>query len=254
MVKQSYCPGKKKLNSNIQKTDYFIIDEPFAMHLKLLLGQTDSKITSLSYKFRKHHEGKMLVQRGTAFREHIRIVLQGSIPVTGSDHKVDQDVTFDVPTRLVSPSFISHHTRVHYDLQFQVVLEHGGLFKSTHLIEFGIPITIANLPYDQLLRIPSLTAIEYYKTSKACPEFFDPTLEEPPEAEWVNTLQSTCPANLLTSTPRDEPPNYFSIPTIPPQLEIRSERKERTVYLSRTARTTDLMEATVITGLFDETW
>ncbi|KAG2201266.1 hypothetical protein INT47_006769 [Mucor saturninus] len=247
LVKQSYCP-----------------DEPFAMHLKLLLGQSDSKITSVNYKFRKHHEGKMLVQRGTAFREHIRIVLQGSIPVTGSDNKVDQDVTFDVPTRLVSPSFISHHTRVHYDLQFQVALEHGGLFKSTHMIEFAIPIVVANLPYDQLLRIPCLTSIEYYKASKACPQFFDPTLEEPPEqselpSSLMGSLQSataaaTTTAGMMTSTPRDEPPNYFSIPTIPPQMEIRRERKERTVYLSRTARNNDLVEAMVITGLFDETW
>lgn len=225
------------------------------MHLKMLLGQSDSRITSVNFKFRKHHEGKMLVQRGTAFREHIRIVLQGSIPVTGTDNKIDQDVTFDVPTRLVSPSFISHHTRVHYDLQFQVSLEHGGLFKSTHMIEFAIPIMVANLPYDQLLRIPCLTAIEFYKTSKECPQFFEPTLEEPPEqSELPSGLMGSIQAALMTSTPRDEPPNYFSIPTLPSQLELRRERKEKSVYLTRTARGIELTEAIVISGLFDENW
>ncbi|KAI8644717.1 hypothetical protein BD408DRAFT_339928 [Parasitella parasitica] len=242
LAKQSYCP-----------------DEPFAMHLKIFLGQADSRITSVGFKFRKHHEGKMLVQRGTAFREHIRVVLQGQIPVPGSDFKFEQDISFDVPTRLVSPSFISHHTRVYYDIQFQVSVEHGGLFKSTHTSEFAIPITIANLPYDQLLRITGLTSIEFYKTSKACPQFFEPTLEEPPEqsalpSELLGSIQTA----LMTSTPRDDPPNYFSIPTLPPQLELRRERKERSVYMTRTAsgniQGSELAEAMVIPGLFDESW
>ncbi|GAN00773.1 hypothetical protein MAM1_0002c00196 [Mucor ambiguus] len=242
LVKQSYCP-----------------DEPFVMHLKIFLGQSDSRITSVGFKFRKHHEGKMLVQRGTAFREHIRVVLQGQIPVPGSDFKFEQDISFDVPTRLVSPSFISHHTRVYYDIQFQVTMEHGGLFKSTHTSEFAIPITIANLPYDQLLRIPGLTSIEFYKTSKESPQFFDPTLEEPPEqsalpSELLGSIQTA----LMTSTPRDEPPNYFSIPTLPSQLELRKERKERSVYLTRSVRGNapgaELTEAMVIPGLFDESW
>lgn len=219
-------------------------------------AQSDSRITGVSFKFRKHHEGKMLVQRGTAFREHIRTVLQGSIPVTGLDSLFDQDISFDVPTRLVSPSFISHHTRVYYDIQFQVSLEHGGLFKSTYILDFAIPITIANLPYDQLLRIPCLTSIEFYKNSKECPQFFDPALEEPPEQSALpSELMGSIQAALMTSTPRDEPPNYFSIPTLPPQLELRKERKEKSVYLTRNARGgIELTEAIVITGLFDECW
>lgn len=226
------------------------------MHLKMFSGQSDSRITGVSFKFRKHHEGKMLVQRGTAFREHIRTVLQGTIPVSGLESIVDQDISFDVPTRLVSPSFISHHTRVYYDIQFQISLEHGGLFKSTHVLDFSIPITIANLPYDQLLRIPCLTAIEFYKSSKECPQFFDPLLEEPPEQSALpSELMGSIQAALMTSTPRDEPPNYFSIPTLPPQLELKKERKEKSVYLTRTARGgMELTEAMVITGLFDESW
>lgn len=235
------------------------------MHLRLCLAQADSRISSMSFKFRKHHEGKMLVQRGTAFREHVRIVLQGSIPVSGTDHIFDQETSFDVPTRLVSPSFISHHTRVYYDIQFQLSIEHGaGLFKSSYIVDFTIPITIANLPYDQLLRIPGLTSIAFYKTSKECPQFFDPVLEEPPEQQQQTYLPSELmgsiqQAALMISTPREEPPNYFSIPTIPATLELKRERKERHVYLTRSARgagagSADLLEAMVIPGLFDGSW
>lgn len=231
------------------------------MRLQMCLRQSDSRISSVSFKFRKHHEGKMLVQRGTAFREHVRIILQGQIPCPGTISKFNQDISFNVPTRLVSPSFISHHTRVYYDIQFQMTIEHGaGLFKSSYVADFAIPITIANLPYDQLLRIPGLTSIEFYKTNKECPQFFDPTLEEPPEqtclpSELVGSIQ----AALMTSTPHDEPPNYFSIPTIPAILQLKRERKERSVYLTRSAKGTgagsaDLLEAMVIPGLFDESW
>jgi hypothetical protein len=229
------------------------------MHLKMVLGQSESRITSISFKFRKHHEGKMLVQKGTAFREHVRVVLQGHIPVPGTEYKFEQDISFDIPTRLVSPSFISYHTRVYYDIQFQITIEHGSIFKSTNTVEFAIPITVANLPYDQLLRIPGLTSIEFYKTSKECPQFFDPTLEEPPEQSALpSELMGSIQAALMTSTPRDEPPNYFSIPTIPAQLILRKERKERSVYMTRTARGVgagvELTEATVISGLFDDSW
>ncbi|KAI8053155.1 uncharacterized protein B0P05DRAFT_479744, partial [Gilbertella persicaria] len=229
LLKQSYCPG-----------------------------QPDSRIVSVHFKFRKHHEGKMLVQKGTAFREHIRVVLQGQIPIPGTESKMEQDISFDVPTRLVSPSFISHHTRVYYDLLFSVTLDSGGLFKSTHTTEFTIPITIANLPYDQLLRIPSLTSIEFYKTSKEPPRFFDPTLDEPAEQPTVsNQMMGSIQQALMTSTPRDDPPNYFSIPTIPPQFEFVRERKERSVYMTRASKGiqgADLIEAMVIPGLFDECW
>ena len=229
------------------------------MHLKISPYQSDSRITGVTFKFRKHHEGRMLVQRGTATREHVRTVLQAQLPVTGSSHHINQDVSFDVPTRLVSPSFISHHTRVFYDIQFLISIEHGGLFKSSSVVDFAIPITIANLPADQLLRIPGLTSIAMYRNSKECPQFFEATLEEPPEQSALpSELMGSIQAALMTSTPREEPPNYFSIPTIPPQLELKKERKERSVYLTRSARGgvsgADIMEATVINGLFDEGW
>ncbi|KAI8890501.1 hypothetical protein K501DRAFT_281803 [Backusella circina FSU 941] len=198
----------------------------------------------------------MLVQRGTAFKEHIRNVIQGQIAIhSNSEFVFEQDVCFDVPTRLVSPSFVSNHTRVHYDIAFQVTVERGGLFKSVHIAEFAIPITIANLPYGQLLRIPGLTSIANYRNSKELPQFFDANLEEPPEQSALpSELMGSLQAALMTSTPRDDPPNYFSIPTS--NLELRKERKERSVYLTRTGRLQafDLLEATVIPGLFDESW
>ncbi|KAI8985789.1 hypothetical protein BDB01DRAFT_721116 [Pilobolus umbonatus] len=242
MIRQSYCP-----------------DEPFLMHLKVSLAQSDAKIASIVFKFRKHHEGKMLVQKGTAYREHVRVVLQGVLPVHNNDSKYDDDITFNIPTRLVSPSFISNHTRVHYDLQFVIHVEHGSLFKSNQSCEFAIPLTIANLPNNQLLRIPGLTSIEFYRNSKQCPQFFDPSLEEPPEQLGVHSqLMNSIQAVLMTSTPRDDPPNYFSVPNLPPQLDIMRERKEKVVYLTRSAKGSahgaDLTEATIIPGLFDEGW
>ncbi|KAI8987678.1 hypothetical protein BDF20DRAFT_851601 [Mycotypha africana] len=241
LLKQSYCP-----------------DEPFLMSLNINLCQPDSRITNVIFKFRKHHEGKMLVQKGTAFKEHIRIVLQGQIPVTSSETTFQEDIAFDIPTRLVSPSFISHHTRVYYDIYFQVFIEHGGFIKTTHTYDFAVPITVANLPYDQLLRIPGLTSIAFYKNNKELPLFFDPTLDEPPEQTALpSELMGSIQAALLTSTPRDDPPNYFSIPTIPAQIEIRKERKEKIIYLTRVARSNtlpELSEALVIPGLFDESW
>lgn len=229
------------------------------MHLKVLPTHSDSKITSLQFKFRKHHEGKMLVQKGTAFREHTRVVLQGNVPIVGTNqHQLEEDISFNVPTRLVSPSFSSHHTRVHYDLQFLIGMDHGGaLFKTLHTYDFSIPIIIANLPYDQLLRIPGLTSIAFYKSNKECPQFFDPVLDEPPEQPSLSDeLMGSIQQALMTSTPREEPPNYFSIPTIPAHIEFRRERKERTVYLTRLAKgsTYDVTEATIIPGLFDESW
>lgn len=236
-------------------------DEPFEMQLNLTTLHAEAKITGIEYKFQKHHEGKMLVQQGTAFREHIRTVLSGTVPISKAADQpmISETVRFDVPTRLVSPSFISRHTRVHYGLLFLVTVEHGHLFKTSHVLEFSIPLTIANLPHDHLLRIPELTAIQNYRDSKECPIFFDPSLDEPPPvqgvpSEWIGPLT----AALTTSPQNDEPPNYFSLPNLPPQLEVRKERKERTVFLSRPAKgaynASDLSDAVIVPGLFDEDW
>ncbi|KAG0174892.1 hypothetical protein DFQ30_002158 [Apophysomyces sp. BC1015] len=245
MTKQSYCP-----------------DEPFYMQLNMTVLHSEAKLTSIGFKFRKHHEGKMLVQQGTAFREYVRVVLQKTLPIAGSDHnQFSERVHFDVPTKLVSPSFVSRHTRVYYDLQFAVTIEHGHLFKSNHVAEFSIPLTIANLPHEQLPRIPELTAIRNYRQSTECPQFFDPSLDEPPPAPqgFPSQLIGPLTAALMSNTPQgEEPPSYFSLPQLPPQFEFQKERKERVVFLTRQAKGAyhgaELGEATIIPGLFDEEW
>lgn len=233
------------------------------MKLNMMILHSDAKITSIVYRFRKHHEGKMLVQQGTAFREHIRTVIQDNVtlPPNSDLTQLSEVIRFDVPTRLVSPSFISRHTRVHYDLCFQVTIEQGHLFKTSHVNEFAIPLTIANLPYDQLLRIPDLTSIQHYRNSNECPLFFDPTLDEPPAPQGLpSELIGPLTAALMTSpnSSEEQPPSYFSLPELPPQFELRKERKERVVFMSRLARGAfhgiDLGEATIIPGLFDEDW
>ncbi|KAF7724651.1 hypothetical protein EC973_000823 [Apophysomyces ossiformis] len=246
LTKQSYCP-----------------DEPFFMQLNMTVLHSEAKLTNVTFKFRKHHEGKLLVQQGTAFREYVRVVLQKTVPITGPDNsQISERVHFDVPTKLVSPSFASRHTRVYYDLQFLVTIEHGHLFKSTHTAEFSIPLTIANLPHDQLPRIPELLSIRNYRESNECPQFFDPSLTEPPPvpqglpSQWIGPLT----AALMGNTPQggEEPPSYFSLSQLPPQFELCKERKERVVFLSRQAKgayhAAELGEATIIPGLFDEDW
>ncbi|KAI8370314.1 uncharacterized protein BYT42DRAFT_502081 [Radiomyces spectabilis] len=249
--KQSFCEVQAKL----QKQSY-CPDEPFSMDLKLTMLNSDNRITAVTYRFRKHHEGKMLVNTGTAFCEHVRTVLQGMVPVQDGS-QVNETVQFNVPTRLVSPSFASRHTRVHYDLQFFVAVEIGGLFKSTHTSEFFVPLTIANLPHNQLLRIPNLTTIQCYQNNKECPLFFDPSLDEPPAQQGLPSELIGPLTAALMSTPGEDPPNYFSLPQLPPQFEIRKERKERTVYLSRSAKGGPINEAgdaVIVPSLFDEEW
>ncbi|CAO3649124.1 unnamed protein product [Cunninghamella blakesleeana] len=259
LYKQSYCP-----------------DEPFSMQLNITTLHSDCKINAIHFKFRKHHEGKMVIQQGTAFRQHIRNVIQGKIPVNGYCGTISEEVTFDVPTRLVSPSFISRNTRVCYDLHFSVYLEHGHVFKSETVAEFAIPLTIANLPYEQLLRIPDITGIQFYNQSKECPRFFDPELDEPPEPQGLpseligsltaamNTPATTATtATTATSTTSnngnmDDPPSYFSLPTLTPQLELRKERKEKTVFMTTSAKSAhniaDIEYAVIVKGLYDEGW
>lgn len=238
------------------------IDEEFKMQLNMTTLHSDSKISSVVYRFRKHHEGKMLVQQGTAFKESIRTVIQEGVNLNSSDSsQLSETIQFNVPTRLVSPSFTSRHTRVYYDISFQVTIDQGHLFKTSYVNEFSIPITIANLPYDQLLRIPDLTSILHYRNSTECPSFFDPELEEPPAPQGLpSEIIGPLTAALMSpeNSSEEQPPSYFSLPELPPQFEIRKERKERTIFMTRQARgayhSTDLTEATVIPGLYDEDW
>ncbi|RCH80162.1 hypothetical protein CU098_002657, partial [Rhizopus stolonifer] len=234
MLKQCFCP-----------------DDPFFMHLRLVLLQTDGKITDVTYRFRKRHEGKMVLVSGTAVHDYVRIITGGRCPIEELSSQFATDIAFTIPTRLVSPSFATTHTRVHYDILFSVTSEHKGLFKSTHEIEFSVPITIGNLKHEQMLCVNGLTSIGNYRTNKELPLFFDHSLEEPPE---LVTEDPNHPEALMTSTPREEPPNYFSIPTIPPQLEVSGKREETVVYLSSSAKGSDLPEAAMFYNLFDEGW
>ncbi|KAI7903975.1 uncharacterized protein BX663DRAFT_505957 [Cokeromyces recurvatus] len=241
--KQTYCP-----------------DEVFKMILNMTVLHSDSKITNISYRFRKHHEGKMLIQQGTAYKEHVRIVLQDTLQLTSSTStQISESLKFKIPTRLVSPSFISRHTRVYYDLHFQVTIEQGHIFKTSHITEFTVPIVIANLPNMQIARIPDLTSIINYRNSYESPLFFDPSLNEPPRPQaFPSELIGPLTAALMTPNSEDQPPSYFSLPELPPQFELRKERKERTVFMSRPARGAyngnELGEATIIPGLYDEDW
>ncbi|CAM0137739.1 hypothetical protein VKS41_000949 [Umbelopsis sp. WA50703] len=240
LPKQTFCP-----------------DEQFTMQLNIGVLASDYKVSSVSYKLRKHHEGKMLVQKGMAFRQYVRQVVTGNVPITSEGNHYSSNLTFDIPTRLVSPSFASRHTRVHYDLQFSILYETGQFFKTSQFSEFTIPIAIANLPYDQLLRIPDLTAIKDYRNSKECPMFFDANLDEPPmntglPSELIGPLTAA-----LASPPATSPPSYFSLPSLPPQFEIQKERQERTIYTTRVLKgdhSVELGEPVVLSGVMDEDW
>ncbi|KAI9019175.1 hypothetical protein CLU79DRAFT_705218 [Phycomyces nitens] len=239
IVRQAFCP-----------------DEPFSMNLHITTLHSDAKITALHYKFRKHHHGKLMLSSGTAFQQNTKIVMQGTIAITSnSPASITEDVFFSVPTRLVSPSFASRHTRVHYDILIAVTVDYGGLFKVVHNADFAIPIVIANLPNDQLLRINELMAVKSYNDSLESPIFFDPELEEPPV--YNRTNNGPLSPYMLGTPQNEEPPNYFSITTLP-QVEIPNERKERTVYTTRYSygayEATDLPDATILPGVFDDGW
>ncbi|KAG0172544.1 hypothetical protein DFQ30_010280 [Apophysomyces sp. BC1015] len=238
LSKQSYCP-----------------DEPFSMQLNMTTLHSDAKISGISYKFRKHHEGRMLIQRGMAVQEHIRIVFQGNLNVS-TNTCVSENLAFDIPTKLVSPSFTTRHTRVRYDLQFLITTEYGNLFKSTHVAEFTIPLTIANLPYEQLLLIPNLTTVQCYRQSYESPIFFDPALDEPSSQLPDGIAAVITP--FMTTPQSEDPPNYF---TLPQQLQLCNDRKERTLYLTGSAKSfyrygtgPELTEAVIISGLLHEEW
>ncbi|KAI7867093.1 hypothetical protein BDF14DRAFT_1805468 [Spinellus fusiger] len=225
-------------------------DETFTMQLYLAMIHTEFKCTSIHYKFRKHHEGKVVLQQGTAFQSNVRIILTGT--VNSHDTKTYDHITFNIPTRLVSPSFITRHTRVRYDLLFSVTTSHGHLIKSHHVSEFTIPITIANLSHEQLLRLPNTTTIENYRHSTASPFFFDPSLEEPPSSSDIHLIDPSA-----AHSQGEEPPSYSSLAELPPPFEIRRERKEHTQFMTRPAKNVhlpDMSDAKVVLGLYGEDW
>ncbi|KAI9032670.1 hypothetical protein CLU79DRAFT_727382 [Phycomyces nitens] len=238
--KQVYCP-----------------DEAVSLTVDVECLPSDLVVTGVSFSLRKHHEGKLLLQKGTAHRSTVRTILQATVSVPGNNGSVRVPIHFQIPTRLVSPSFASRHLRVYYDLVFQIQFENpSSILKSTHTADLVVPIGIANLPHDHLLRIPDLTAVVSYENSKEAPLFFDPSLSEPP-------AQSGIPSELwgpltaaLATPPSASPPNYFSIPCLPPQL-MRKERVERTVFTSRLVKSgvsSDMGDPIVLTDIRDEEW
>ncbi|KAI9497129.1 hypothetical protein BDB00DRAFT_757076, partial [Zychaea mexicana] len=158
--KQCYCP-----------------DEPFIMQLTMTTLQSDLKIVQAAFKFRKHHQGRLMVSGGTAQRYVVRDLLHGTL--SNNQQPLDapnQTVSFNIPTRNVSPTFTSQHIRVYYDLHFTITFEESHFLKRcTVQCEFAIPLNIANLPNDELMRVPDLITVQNYtQPGIKCPEFFDP--------------------------------------------------------------------------------
>ena len=198
------------------------------MELNLTTLQSDLKIIQGTYKFRKHYQGKLIVSGGTAQRYVIRDLLHGNIPqqTLDNDNNINgnykQNILFDIPTRNVSPTFTSRHIHVYYDLCFTITFEESHFLKRNNTIQcdFSIPLNIANLPNDELIRVPDLVAIQYYNIQPTCltetkkyPEFFDPSQPDdtdlPPSYCTSSALQNqqqlvertvylTCPAPLYT--------------------------------------------------------
>ncbi|KAI7864889.1 hypothetical protein BDF14DRAFT_1829930 [Spinellus fusiger] len=218
---------------------------------------SDLMATNVIFTLQKHHEGKLLLQKGTAHKTYVRLILHSSVPIANNKGRIHVPIQFQIPTRLVSPSFASRHLRVYYHLVLTLQFENfGSLLKSTHTAELMVPIGIANLPHDHLLRIPELTSVQSYESSREAPLFFDPSLDEPPaQASIPNELWGSLTAALVTP-PNTSPPNYFSIPSLPPQL-MRRERVERTVFTSRLVKSgfaSELGEPIVLTNVDDDEW
>ncbi|KAI7887091.1 hypothetical protein K492DRAFT_139681 [Lichtheimia hyalospora FSU 10163] len=183
--KQCYCP-----------------DELLSMQLTTVPLNSDIKITNITYKFRRHHQGRLTTQRGTAVRQQTHELLDATISAPVSQQS---SVVFSIPTLMVSPTFSSRHVRTMYDLLLRVTMEETHFLKrsTTFHCECSIPIHIANLPHDEMMRIPDLLSIEQYTQSKLSPFFYGEY-----EAECNNT-----------SSP---PPGYYS----------GHDRQQHTVYMS----------------------
>lgn len=230
-------------------------DEAFDMMLEIESVRSDMIVTDISYTLRKHYDGQLRLQQGTARKSSTKVIMKYPVPVRGNDGSVRLPIHIQMPTRLVSPSFVSKNLRVYYGLVFTIVFANpSSLLKSTQTTEVVVPLAVANLPHEHLLRIPDLTAVQNYQTSRANPLFFDPTMDEPPPTPSTDGHDMMMP---LTTPPLQSPPNYFSLPSMPPQL-VRHERKERTVFTTRVLRpgyAPELGEpATIYPDVRDEDW
>lgn len=170
------------------------------MQLNTVPLNSDIKITNIAYKFRRHHQGRLATQRGTAVRLQTHELLDATIPESPISQQTS--IVFSIPTLMVSPTFSSRHVRTTYDLLLRVTMEETHFLKrsTTFHCECSIPIHIANLPYDEMMRIPDLISIERYTQSKLSPFFYD--------QDEANSISS--------------PPGYYA----------GHDRQERTVYWS----------------------
>ncbi|KAG2203455.1 hypothetical protein INT47_008182 [Mucor saturninus] len=211
----------------------FCPDEDVQMQLVVESIPSDLIVSSVGYTLNKCSVGQLQLQRGLARKTRCRKILQGSLGVSGNNGGVRVPVNFHVPTRLVSPSFQSRHLCVYYEIVFNIQFtSHGGLLKSNPSGECTVPIGITNLPHNHLLHIPNLTSVQSYLQSKESPIFFDPFLDEPPNASSIPSELWGPLTAALSTPPITSPPNYFSLSELPSQF-IQRDREEKTVFTSR---------------------
>ncbi|KAI7899246.1 uncharacterized protein BX663DRAFT_478802 [Cokeromyces recurvatus] len=209
----------------------FCPDQSFTASIQIHTIPTDTTIGSFGYKLRKCYEGKVPLSSSNTSIRSIRKqdIFQSMIPLHHNDSHIEQDVTIDLPSRLLSPSFTSHYIRVYYYLVLMIQFDIGkGIKKTSHHMQTEVPIGIANLNHGYLVRVPELTSIQHYQLSLEAPYFFDPSLETPPLLS-----SSSSPSSLEWFEPSENdtlppPPAYFSLT---PQF-IRKERQEKTRYAS----------------------
>ncbi|KAG0172950.1 hypothetical protein DFQ30_009301 [Apophysomyces sp. BC1015] len=228
------------------------IDEEFDVLLQIESVARDTVVTGVSYALKKHHQGRVLLQTGTAHMSHTRHIMESKLAILTNGGSVRIPIHFHIPTRLVSPSFTSRHLRVYYDIVFTIQFEQpSSIFKTSQTADVSVPIGIANLPNDYLLQIQDLTAVQSYNQSKEAPFFFDPSLNEP----LSQAYDSYYPQTNNPTSPPSPPPSYFNLPE-PPYLPSR-ERIERCVQTSRLIKpgfSAELGDPVAVTNVMDEDW
>ncbi|KAI9474857.1 hypothetical protein BDB00DRAFT_879632 [Zychaea mexicana] len=234
----------------------FCPDEPFQMHLHVECIPRDLIVVYAMISLEKHYEGKLQLQQGTAYKSASRNIFRSSLSVTGNDGTVSMPIRFQMPTRLVSPSFASKNIRVYYTLTFHIECESAGnalinsMKRPKWTGQFSIPMAIANLPNDHLLRIPELTSIQSYMHSNEPPMFFDPSMDEPLPLHNGYAHSET----LMTTPPPQSPPNYFSLTSMPPAQNERTEKMSFTSRLIRPGFAPELGDLATMAEVYDDDW
>ncbi|CEP15356.1 hypothetical protein [Parasitella parasitica] len=200
----------------------FCPDQRFQIDLKINTIPSDMVIGSVAFKLRKVYEGKLLLQRGTIHRLYKRDIQQTIVPLKSNNGSVHlPDIGVQLPSRLVSPCFTSHHTRVYYYLVFIIQFDSGHLIKSSQYAQFEIPMGVANLPNRNLARVRDLTCIQDYKECQDAPIFFNPELDAPP-SEFTNRSRSSSSANSSSASHPMRLDDY-SAPPPPSVLTVHDE-------------------------------